>query len=100
MLVQVMQSQWSRVIDQQSEDAATSGQRTNFSSCGLVDSDGQELRKQAHVVDDTERSVSRVNELDGGLDDAVQNGLQIKAGANDKESVEQAAVYRTVLHRG
>jgi hypothetical protein len=97
VFAQVVQPQWPRVVDQQSEDAAATRQRSDLGGRGLIDTDGQKLGKQPNVVDDTQRAVLRINELDGGFDNAVQNRLQVESGADDEKSVEQSTVW-TVRH--
>ena len=57
----------------------------------LGQADRDELGQLLVVTDDAQRPVGRVHQPDCGLHDPPQRGLQVKAGADGDDGLEQAA---------
>ena len=83
------------VVDQQAEQAAALGPVVDPGDLVLAQADRDELGQPPFpaviVADDAERAVGRVHEADRGLDDPPEGGLQVQAGADGHDRLEQAA---------
>ena len=104
VLAQVGEPQRLGVEDEQPEDAVALGQVTDRPAGLVVDADGDELREaRARLVEDAERAVAGVDQVDRGLDDALQHRGQVEVAADREHRVEQlaeAAGTRVVAHTG
>ena len=69
---EIAEAEWLRVDDQATEDAMALGQRSDPGDGGGVEAGVDELGQPAVGADDAERSVLRVDEVGGRLDDAPQ----------------------------
>jgi hypothetical protein len=92
VLAQVGQPQGLGVDDEQPQDAVALGQVTDGGMSLLVDADRDELRQpRSFVVEDSQRAVASVDEVDGGLHDALQHGGQVEVAAHREHGVEKLA---------
>ena len=57
----------------------------------LAQADRDELGQPPVLADDAQRPVRRVHQLDRGLDDPPERGLQVQARADGDDRLEQAA---------
>ena len=91
----VGQAQRAGVVDQQAEQAAALGPVVDPGDLVLAQADRDELGQPPFpaviVADDAERAVGRVDQADRGLDDPPEGGLQVQAGADGDDRLEQAA---------
>ena len=87
----VRQAERAGVVDQQAEQAASLRPVVDPRDLVLGQADRDELRQPLAVADDAERPVGRIHQADRGLDDPPQRGLQVQAGADRDDRLEQAA---------
>ena len=85
------QAQRPGVIDQQAEQAASLGPVVDPADLVLAQADRDELGQPAVVTDDAQCAVGRVHQPDGGFDDPPERGLQVQAGADGDDRLEQPA---------
>jgi hypothetical protein len=93
----VGQAQRPRVVDQQAEQAAPLRPVMDPGDLVLAQPDRDELGQPLALVtrvafpDDAQRPVAGVHQADRGLDHPPQGGLQVQAGADGHDRLEQAA---------
>jgi hypothetical protein len=94
VLGDVGQPQRPGIIDQQAEQAASFGPVVDPGDLVLAQAHRDELGQPLALVplaDDAERAVGRVDQADRGLDDPPEGGLQVQAGADRDDRLEQPA---------
>ena len=99
---QVRESQRSGIGDQHPQDAVTLREMPDGVMGVIIDADGEELgQADAGLVEDTEGAVPGADQLDCGLDDAVQHRFEIEIRADRQNRVQQATKRRhrrPILH--
>ena len=91
MRLDVGQAQRPGIVDQQAEQAASLRPVVDPADLVLAQADRDELGQPPVVADDAKRPVGRVHQLDRGLDDPPERGLQVQPRADGDDGREQAA---------
>jgi len=78
-----------RVVDQQSEQASSFGEVTHPGPLLGADTDVDELRQSATSAQHPQRAVAGIDQLHGGLHDALQSGIQFQPSTDRDVCIEQ-----------
>ena len=90
MVVQVLQPQRVRVLDQQPEDAVASRQLPDRRLLLVGEAVGDEVDElPAALADHADGAVLRSGDLAGRDDDPVEHAVQVEVGADRHDRVEQ-----------
>src|SRR6476659_8455726 len=91
----VGQAERAGIVDQQAEQAAAFGPVMDPRDLALAQADRDELGQPQFpavlVADDAECAVGGVHQADRGLDDPPEGGLQVQAGPDGDDRLEQTA---------
>ena len=90
MRAQVGQPQRTRVGDELSQQTLALGEMAHLRARRLVDAHVEEPGQAAVRAEHTERPVPGLNQVDGGLDQASQGGVELQPGADGEEGIQQA----------
>ena len=96
MLADVGDPQRPRVVDQEAEDPAAAREVADRAVGRLVDAAGEELGELAAVlVEDPERRVARAGQVARGLEDTVEDDVEVELGeqaASDLDEADEAGL--------
>ena len=99
VVAQAVEAQRARGADQLAEQTLAARVGADGRDARRVDADRDELAEALPVDrDDAQGAVLRVDERDGGLDDALQDRLELKPAADDEHGVEQLLQSRSLVH--
>ncbi len=86
---EVAQAQRGRVLDQQPEQALALGQVAHGGTRPFVHAHVDELGQIVARAEDPQRAVAGSDEIDGGLDDALQRRVELQTGRDGEDGAEQ-----------
>ena len=91
MIADPRQPQWSRLADQFTENAVSTGERADTPAKLLIDPDGEEAGKAGLlIVEDAHRGISRARQVAGFVQDPDQNRIGLAFGDERSANLEQS----------
>ena len=90
MLVDVVQPNGFGLVDEQAEHAVALGQRPDLRRVASSMPRRRTRRVRASVAADPQRAVAGVDQLDRGVHDRAQRGVQVQPGCHRQHRVDQA----------
>ena len=89
VLREIVQAQRFVVLDDHPQHPAAGRQRPDQLPGGVVDADIDELAQHSALADHPQRAVSGVDQVDRGLHDLPQRGVQLQSGRHGQHGVQQ-----------
>jgi hypothetical protein len=86
-----MEPQWPGIGDKKSQNSVAGGEGTNPLGQFTVDPDSDEVAKGAVIANDPQGPVAGVQQLAGGLDNTLQDGVEAQILRDSHDGFEQAA---------
>jgi hypothetical protein len=88
VLAKIRQPNHLRVLDQQPEQTSPFGQLTHLRSLRGVDTHVDKLGQTLLRAEHSQRPVAGVDQIDGGLHDASQGGVEFQSGTDRHDGIE------------
>ena len=89
VISQIMKSQRLGFFDEQPQHSVALGQGTDHSDLVVLESDSDELTQGLARSDDSQRPIPSVDQLAGGGDDPLQDGVQVDVVGHRRESCKE-----------